>query len=146
MRILDQSGKEMNDYDPSLGHVENEKIIIRHHEASDIVEEQSHYETIKEYPNGGKEVRKVIDVPAQEAHDAYDEYEDILRFVPYTLQELNEIEIGALKMKLADTDYIIMKIVEGATTLEKEKSIIAQRAIWRKRINDLEDAGKDDEV
>ena len=47
-------------------------------------------------------------------------------------------EISSLKQKLAETDYIAAKIAEGAATREEYEGQIAQRAIWRERINELE--------
>ena len=47
-------------------------------------------------------------------------------------------EISSLKKKLADTDYIAAKIAEGAATREEYEEQIAQRAIWREKINELE--------
>ena len=47
-------------------------------------------------------------------------------------------EIGELKAALAATDYIAAKIAEGAATREEYADKIAQRAIWRARINELE--------
>ena len=47
-------------------------------------------------------------------------------------------EIAALKSKLAATDYISAKIAEGAATREEYADKLAERAGWRKRINELE--------
>ena len=47
-------------------------------------------------------------------------------------------EISSLKKKLADTDYIAAKIAEGAATKDEYSEQIAQRAVWRARINELE--------
>ena len=47
--------------------------------------------------------------------------------------------IAELKQKLADTDYKILKIVEGAATLTEMAETIKKRALWRKEINDLEE-------
>ena len=47
-------------------------------------------------------------------------------------------EIGELKAALAATDYISIKIAEGAATREEYAEQIAQRAGWRARINELE--------
>ena len=47
---------------------------------------------------------------------------------PYVDEYLDEI-----------TDYNILKIVEGAATIEEKADIIAQRAEWRKEINELEE-------
>ena len=44
-----------------------------------------------------------------------------------------------LKRRLADTDYNILKIVEGAATLSEMAETIKKRALWRKEINELEE-------
>ena len=46
--------------------------------------------------------------------------------------------INELKQKLADTDYNIIKIVEGAATLTEMSDIISQRSKWRAEINEIE--------
>lgn len=138
MRILNENGKELQSYDNKKGYVKQDRIFIAHHEATEAAEEQGHYEVIKEYANGGKEVEWVIDKAAVEAREAYDEYEDILRYTPYSEKELATFAINELKQKLSDTDYRILKIVEGAATLTECAEIIRQRAEWRKKINELE--------
>ena len=92
MRILDSNNVELESPNLSLGYLTEDKIIIAHHEAVEAVEEQWHYETVAEYPNGGKDVAKVIDAPGVEAKDAWDEYETIQRYVPYTEEELAAME------------------------------------------------------
>ena len=69
---------------------EDSKIL--HHDAVAPVEEVWHYETVAEYPNGGREVRRVVDVPGVEARDAYDETVKIYVYIPYTEEELAEME------------------------------------------------------
>ena len=71
--------------DLELGYTYPGRRFVAHHDA---VEEQSHLEVMPgtEAMNGGKGLRgKVIDVPAQEA---WDEYEDCLLYHPYTEEEL----------------------------------------------------------
>lgn len=63
-----------------------------HHEAVQGVQEVWHYETIAEYPNGGKDIRKVVDVPGVEAKAAWDEEIQIQIYVPYTQEELDRLE------------------------------------------------------
>lgn len=48
-------------------------------------------------------------------------------------------QIAALKQKLAETDYSVIKIAEGAATAEAYADLIAQRRLWRQQINDLEE-------
>ena len=92
MRILDENNVEIAAPDLSLGHLVEEEVFVAHHPAVEAVREQWHYETVYEYLNGGKDVVKVIDVPGVEAKDAWDEYETIKRYVPYTEEELAALE------------------------------------------------------
>lgn len=92
MKILDENGVEIFSPDLEKGYLKEDKIFVAHHEAVEAVEEQWHYETIAEYPNGGKDVEKVVDVPGVEAQEAWDEYEDVLRYVCYTDDQLAEME------------------------------------------------------
>lgn len=142
MRIFDELDNELNanELDFSKGYLKEEKIFIKHHDAVSAVEEQGHYEIIKEYPNGGKDVEWIIDVPKVEAKEAYDEYEDIQRFVKFTQKELNSFRIEELKQKLNETDYCVLKIAEGSATYDDYSEIIAKRREWRKEINNLEES------
>ena len=92
MRILDENNVEITAPDLTLGHLVEEEVFVAHHPAVEAVREQWHYETVYEYLNGGKDVVKVIDVPGMEAKDAWDEYETIKRYVPYTEEELAALE------------------------------------------------------
>ena len=92
MRILDENGTEITSPDLEQGYLTEERILIAHHPATPAVQEQWHYETIREYENGGKDIERVVDVPGVEARAAWDEYETILRYTPYTEEELEQIE------------------------------------------------------
>ena len=87
MKIIDINGNQMENPDLSLGWLEDKTQTI-HHDAVAGVEEVSHYETLAEYPNGGKDVQKVVDVPGVAAQEAYDEEVDVQRYVLYTAEEL----------------------------------------------------------
>ena len=90
MRILDENNIELPEEQTTLalGYLRPESIISIHHKAVEEVKEIGHYEVIAEYPNGGKDVVWIIDVPGTEAKEAWDEYEDIQRYVLYTEEEL----------------------------------------------------------
>ena len=92
MGILDKNNVEITSPDLSLGHLVEEEVFVAHHPAVEAVREQWHYETVYEYLNGGRDVVKVVDVPGVEAKDAWDEYETIKRYVPYTEEELAALE------------------------------------------------------
>ena len=114
MRILDESGIEISP-DYSKGYVQNEKILKQHHEAVEAVQEVYHYETVKEYANGGKDVKRVIDVPGVKAQEAWDEYETIGRFIPYTEEELLK---SAEPTEQDDTDSMLVDHEFRLTMLE----------------------------
>lgn len=104
MRILDQNDNEIQpeDVDYRLGKLSDDKIFVQHHDAVEAVEEQGHYETLQEYPNGGKDVEWKVDVPGVEAKEAWNEYEDIQRYTKFTAEELKanaEREAQALEQQ-----------------------------------------------
>lgn len=87
MKIIDNNGNPIENPDLTKGYLKPETQTV-HHDAVAGVEEVSHYETIAEYPNGGKDVRKVVDVPGVAAKEAYDEKVEVQRYIPYTADEL----------------------------------------------------------
>lgn len=91
MKILDAQGNEVLNPDLEKGYLKEDKLIIHHDEQAETPE-QSHFETLHEYPNGGKEVERVIDTPFIPAKKAYEEEILIQRYVPYTYEELLEIK------------------------------------------------------
>lgn len=66
----------------------------------------------------------------------------VLRTDEDKLPEIDKLnartEIAQLKRRLAETDYIGIKIGEGAAKPEEYAKERAQRAEWRARINELE--------
>lgn len=139
MRIFNESKtREIFSYDEEKGYLSNDKIFVAHHPSVSEVKEVGHYETIKTYPNGGKDVKWVVDVAGVQPKEAWDEYEEILVFVEYTQKELAQREILSLKLKLAETDYQAIKYAEGVLTYDEYAPMKTQRQYWRDRINDLE--------
>ena len=47
-------------------------------------------------------------------------------------------QINRLKVKLAQTDYCVIKIAEGEATSEEYADVLVQRKQWRAQINELE--------
>ena len=62
MKIIDENGAAIETPDLTLGYLVDDTEPVEH-PAVEGVEEVSHYETVAEYSNGGRDVRKVIDVP-----------------------------------------------------------------------------------
>lgn len=89
--IYNENMERIETPDLKLGYL-RPSTRTEHHEAVEGVQEIWHYETIAEYPNGGKDVQKVVDIPGVEAKAAWDEDIPIHIYIPYTQEELNRIE------------------------------------------------------
>ena len=143
MRIFDESKQtEIKEYDKAAGKLVRDRLFIAHHEKREASDEVGHYEVIREYSNGGKDVKWVVDKPAVTACEEHDEYEDIFVFVPYTEKELEIIaakkQIAELKRRLGETDYQAIKFAEGVLSEEEYAETKAMRKSWRESINALE--------
>ncbi len=71
---------------------------------------------------------------------ADEDYETILRYIVIPEEQKKCVRITELKQQLSDTDYVVIKIAEGAAVMEEYTDIIKQRSLWRKEINNLESA------
>lgn len=135
--------KELETYDEKKGKLTPDKLFIKHHPETFDSPEQGHYETVKTYPGGGKDVKWVVDSPASVAAEAYDEYEDILVYTPYSDEELEKIaarqRIAELKRSLRDTDYLALKFAEGWIKSKDYEATLVVRQSWRDEINLLEE-------
>lgn len=91
MEIYNENMERIEHPDLTLGYI---KLSTRteHHEAVMGVQEIWHYETVAKYPNGGKDVKRVVDVPGVEAKPAWDEEIPIQIYMPYTQEEIDHIE------------------------------------------------------
>ena len=87
MKIIDENGAILENPDLTLGWLRDETEAVEH-PAQAGVPELSHYETVAEYPNGGKDVRKIIDREGVPARDAWTEQIPIQRYILYTAEEL----------------------------------------------------------
>ena len=122
MRILDENNIELTEEEVNLelGYLKPESIVSVHHEATEETKEVGHYEVIAEYPNGGKDVAWIIDVPGIEAKEAWDEYEDIQRYVLYTEEELTARDAEKkAKEEEAMLNVRLRRLVENAVTWDE---------------------------
>ena len=87
MKIIDETGAVMENPDLMLGYLtdDTEEII---HPAVEGVEEQWYWETVAEYPNGGRDVQKIIDCPGVQAQEEWVEQVPIQKYIRYTTEEL----------------------------------------------------------
>ena len=132
MKIIDENGAALENPDLTLGWLRDETEAMEH-PAQAGVPELSHYETVAEYPNGGKDVRKIIDREGIPARDAWTEQVPIQRYILYTAEELAAKEearkkaeaweklpetVAALQAALADADALNLDQDYRLTLLE----------------------------
>ena len=132
MKIIDETGAVMENPDLTLGYLTDGTEEITH-PAVEGVEEQWHWETVTEYPNGGRDVRRVVDVPGVPARPAWTEQLPIKRYIRYTAEELAAQEearkkqeamdklpetVAALQAALADADALNLDQDYRLTLLE----------------------------
>lgn len=126
MKILDETGAIIENPDLTLGYLVGDTEPLAH-PAQEAVAEIAHYETVAEYPSGGRDVRKVVDVPGAAAKAAWTEQVPIKRYVRYTAAELDAREEARKKQeakeKLPETVAALQKENE---TLKKESEMLKQ--------------------
>ena len=101
MKILDETGTVMENPDLTLGYLTADTEEVTH-PAVEGVEGQWHWETVTEYPSGGRDVQRVVDVPAVPAKPAWTEQLPIKRYVRYTAEELAAQEEERKKQEAKD--------------------------------------------
>ena len=87
MKILDETGAVVGNPDLTLGYLTDDTQPLEH-PAQEAVAEVAHYETVAEYPSGGRDVQRVVDVPGVPAKPAWTEQLPIKRYIRYTAEEL----------------------------------------------------------
>lgn len=117
MKIFDENGIEIESPDLEKGYLKNDRLLVMHHEAVEAVEEVGHFEVIAEYPNGGQDVEWIVDTPGVEAAEAWDEYEEILRYIPYTEMELKLQAFERDRQPLSDIEVLKILLAQQVNTL-----------------------------
>ena len=127
MKILDETGAIIENPDLTLGYLVGDTEPLAH-PAQEAVAEIAHYETVAEYPSGGRDVRKVVDVPGAAAKAAWTEQVPIKRYVRYTAAELDAREqarkeqeaqaklpgtVAELARQLTDLQLSLCELYEG---------------------------------
>ena len=132
MKILDETGAVVENPDLTLGYLTDDTQPLEH-PAQEAVAEVAHYETVAEYPSGGRDVQRVVDVPGVPARPAWTEQLPIKRYIRYTAEELAAQEeerkkaeakdklpetVAALRAALADADALNLDQDYRLTLLE----------------------------
>ena len=125
MKIIDGNGAAIENPDLTLGYLVDDTEPVEH-PAVEGVEEVSHYETVAEYPNGGKDVQRVVDVPGVPARPAWTEQLPIKRYIRYTAEELAAQEEARKKQeakdKLPETVAALQSAQADADTLNVDQA------------------------
>lgn len=95
MNIYNENMELIQNPDMSKGRLER-RTRTEYHPAVEAIEEKWHYDIVCEYPNGGKDVERVIDVPGVEAVAAWEEEVPYMLYVEYTAEELEQINQNKL--------------------------------------------------
>lgn len=125
MDMYDEQGNPVTDYDPAKGRLEIQKRM-HHHEAVEAVEEQGHWETVAEYPEtGGRDVQWVVDAPGVEAREAWDEEETYWLYIPYTEEELAQMEADrnqpTPEERVKELEEALELLLSGATEVTEDE-------------------------
>ena len=125
MDMYDEQGNPVTDFDPAKGRLEMQKRV-HHHEAVEAVEEQGHWETVAEYPEtGGKDVQWVVDAPGVEAREAWDEEETYWLYIPYTEEELAQMEADrnqpTPEERVKELEEALELLLSGATEVTEDE-------------------------
>ena len=116
----------MENPDLTLGYLtdDTEEII---HPAVEGVEEQWHWETVTEYPNGGRDVQKIVDLPGVTAQEEWVEQVPIQKYIRYTAEELaaqeEERKKAEAREELPET---VAALQEDNKTLKEENAMLKQ--------------------
>lgn len=118
-----------NEIDLEKGYLKADRLLVKHHEAVEA-REAVYKDREEKLPNGSKQVWKDLVTPAVKAKEAYDEYEDIQVYVPYTETEIkqrsDEKSRAELKAELAkikeDIEQEVFGIVRNDYTEKKARA------------------------
>lgn len=120
MRVFDETKTiELTEYDLEKGYLKADILETKVPEQL-AVEEKFHCETIREYPNGGKDVEKIIDVPGTPYVPAHTEREEIRVYIRYTEEELERNRVNAY-------ENLVESYIRERYSLSAELAILRQR-------------------
>ena len=119
MKIIDETGAVVENPDLTLGYLTDDTQPLEH-PAQEAVAEVAHYETVAEYPSGGRDVQRVVDVPGVPAKPAWTEQLPIKRYIRYTAEELAAQEEARKKAEARE------KLPDTVAALQKENEMLKQ--------------------
>lgn len=155
MKVYNEQKTEvLETYDLEKGYLKADTLFVKTHEATEAVAAVSAEEnaqkrteagaTVKEYggkfyevlttfENGGEEVKEILPTEGVEAKPAWDEYEDIQVYIPYTAEELDAIEVNKLRARRETECFPVInrgKLWYDRLTPEQEQELDAWYNAW----------------
>lgn len=128
MRIIDESGATIESPDLEAGHLDPDKVLVTHHDALpklDRIEVDDPENVIEEIldENGeafGLVIAKKIVQEYRPAKEAWDEYEDVMRYILYTPGELAAIaeRRAAAEAARTEAERLARELAEKAAERE----------------------------
>lgn len=121
MEVYNQNKTEiLTEYDLTKGYLTTDYIdeIIPEVQA---VQEQGHYVTIAEYPNGGKDVEWVVDVAGAEYQPERIEKVPITVYVPFTEEQLKQQQINTKINRLTELTKDLAQVQAGLIIADIEE-------------------------
>ena len=104
-----------------------------------VVDENSRIQSITEYPVDMNE--PTLELPVGFDLNTLGDYvyaNGKINYDPIIIPPTIDEQIAQLKQNLLDTDYVVIKIAEGAADKSEYANVIKQRQEWRDKINELE--------
>lgn len=142
MKVYNEEKTEvLETYDLTKGFLRTDKILKVHHESvpaapavavaskieailtngGKVIEiDGVYYEVVKEFQNGGMTVEEIEETPGVPKQEAYDEYEEIFVFVPYTDEELEQQNSDKYENR-------VVELLREKYSLNQELAILRQR-------------------
>ncbi len=97
------------------------------------VKEQGHYETIKEYSNGGKDVKWVVDVKGVKYQPQSIRKIPITIYVPYSEDEIKQLQITSKIQRLEELTKDFAQVEAGLVIDDLEE----RKAEFRTLLNEV---------
>ena len=120
MRVFNQDKtQELTSYDLDKGRLVGDTITTITPAVAGQ-EEIGHYETIAEYPNGGKDVKWIVDQPFIEPKPEVKEVEEIQLYIPFTAEE-------QARYDQAKYESLVDSMIRRRYTLSQELAILRQK-------------------
>lgn len=118
LKVYDENDNRIaiDDLEPENGKLVSYRRLVAHHDAVKASPRRSHYKVLKTYPNGGQDLEEIVDEEAHEARDAYDEYENAYRFVPYTDEERVSLAQNTINSQVQDQVIPVLSLLASKAT------------------------------